>query len=287
MKRLVLVAIVALTLPAIAQAVDGGSPPPTFKARKAHAQQRYDARDFQACLVEYEAIAQQAPAWSRPVESIYNAACCAALAGKPDQAFGLLDRLLAYNEPAQGRYALKDADLAGLQKDPRWAVFTARVEALDAASPMDPRLKAIRDADQAERQGPSMKPDTVARDKARRVALTKLLDAGVAKTMRDFLAASLIFQHGATTEEIGRANALARRALALAPDSCPAQHMVAITEDRHLERLGKLQKYGTQYSCDDNTMAKCHRDPVDPTTTDAERTALCVPPLAEQDEANP
>jgi hypothetical protein len=272
------------TSPAVAQPADAGAPPTSFKARKAHALQLYDAHDFVGCSAAYEAIAQQAPAWSRPVESVYNAACCAALAGQPDRAFALLDRLLGYGEPRQGRSALQDPDLVGLTKDRRWAAFEKKVQALDAREALDPRLKALIDADQAERQGPSMAAGTVDRDRARRVTLVALLDAGAVKSARDLLAASLLFQHGSTADEFGRANTLARKALALEPSSCRAQHMVAITEDRHLVRLGKRQKYGTQYECANNTLDHCVRQPVDPSTTDAERTALCVPPLAEQDE---
>jgi hypothetical protein len=272
-----LVALLLWSMPTLAD-----SPPTqTFKERREHAQARHDAHDFPSCAVEFEALAQNAPAWSRPVESIYRSACCAALAGKTDQAFTLLDRLLSFGEAAQGRDALQDADLAGLKKDARWKGFEAKVHALEAKVALDPRIKALVDADQAERQG-AMTKQVAERDRTRRTTLGKLLDAGAAKSVRDFLSAALVFQHGATADEIARANTLARKALALAPDSCPAQYMVAITEDRHLIRLGKLQKYGTQYSCDEGQ--PCRRDPVDPTTTDAERAALCVPPLAEQDE---
>jgi hypothetical protein len=268
-------------LPALAGPLDGGAATPTFKERRAQAQALYDAHDFAKCAVEFETLAQNAPAWSRPVENVYNGACCAALASNTDQAFALLDRLLGYGESRQGRDAVNDADLASLKNDARWKRFEAKVLALEAKDRLDPRIKVVVDADQADRQG-AMTKQTVERDRLRRVALTKLLDAGIAKSVRDLLSSSLVFQHGATADEIARANALARQALALAPDFCPAQHMVAITEDRHLIRLGKLQKYGTQYSC--NEGKPCGRDPVDPTTTDAERVALCVPPLAEQDE---
>lgn len=253
----------------------------SFKARKARAQQRADEKDFAGCEADFSALSgSDNPAWSRPIDSAYSAACCAALAGHVDQAFAHLEQLLRYQEPRPAREAVGDADLHGLQGDARWSAFVRQVNELEASNRVSPGIKVLVDADQAERQQ-GLTADSVKRDAARRAQLSRLLQAKRSWSLDDLLAASLIFQHGQTVDEIARAHALAKQALGLAPTSCRTQHMVAITEDRLLIRQGKMQKYGTQYSCPNGT---CTRDPVDPAVSDAQRAALCVPPLNEQDE---
>ncbi len=288
MLRAAIFGAVCLSPSAFGSSLDAGTL--SFKARRSAAQSHYDAKDFAVCETEYEALAEKAPAWASPGDSLYNAACCAALAGHADHAFALLDALVTLGDSGAARDVAADDDLTSLHSDKRWPAFTARVAALVAKDTISPAIAALVDADQADRaQDPSRWTKTqisafVARDAARRAKLSKLLNAGAAKTVRDYWSAALVFQHGLTATNYARAHALAKKAVSLRPDWCLALKMTALTEDRHLESLGKLQKYGTQYRCPEGQFSHCPRAPVDPAVTDAEREALCVPPLAEQDD---
>ncbi len=111
---------------------------------------------------------------------------------------------------------------------------------------------------------------------ARRARAAALLGAGAVRDADDFLHATFLFQHGERLEHWAMAHLLARTAADMGHPRAP--YMVAASHDRWLMRQGLPQKYGTN-SVDDGGRARVW--PYDPRTTDAERAALGVPPLAE------
>ena len=60
-------------------------------------------------------------------DSLYNAACASALAGRPQVAFGLLERAVAAGY-GNVENLKKDPDLASLHADPRWGQLVERTE---------------------------------------------------------------------------------------------------------------------------------------------------------------
>ena len=86
--------------------------------------------------------------------------------------------------------------------------------------------------------------------------------------------AALLFQHGATVDDIDRARTYAKKANAL-QSTCSTRRMMALTEDRWLMYQHKPQKYGTQFRAEpvDGGTPKWVLYEVDPTVTDAQRAA--------------
>lgn len=116
-----------------------------------------------------------------------------------------------------------------------------------------------------------------ARDLRRRQRAAALIDAGDLHAAEDFFHAARIFQHGDAPEDAWRAHQLALQAAEL---GCrPARWLAAAAYDRWLMYQGEPQKYGTQYVSDGKRQRLWN---VDPATTDDERSAWDVPPLAEQ-----
>lgn len=115
------------------------------------------------------------------------------------------------------------------------------------------------------------------RDLERRERVMEIVAAGQVHTAEDYYQAAWIMNHGDTPDDAGNAHMLARRASELGYR--PARWLAAATYDRWQMYQGKPQKYGTNYFYDGR------RDQlweVDPETTDEERAAWDVPPLAEQ-----
>jgi hypothetical protein len=118
------------------------------------------------------------------------------------------------------------------------------------ASPSNPRLIELRDADQADR---STGRDSInwsvvsVRDAARRTEVHKLLADGLLRTSGDYQAAALIFQHGEGVEDIRLAHSLATIARDLDPKNRGATFLIAATWDRLMMRLKRPQWYATQF----------------------------------------
>ncbi|TKC99014.1 hypothetical protein [Polyangium fumosum] len=118
------------------------------------------------------------------------------------------------------------------------------------------------------------------RDRARRAqaesSLSLLQERGGASA-EDLFHAAWLFNHGDHPAEARRAHELAREA---AERGFPqARWLAAAAYDRRCMYEGRPQKYGTQFVPD----GVRHRLwDTDPTTTDAERAAWDVPPLAAQ-----
>jgi hypothetical protein len=115
------------------------------------------------------------------------------------------------------------------------------------------------------------------RDRQRRLRAAAILETLASPAAADLYHAALLFQHGDAAEDTWRAYELARAAAD--QGEARARWLAAAAYDRSLMYQGKPQKYGTQYVAD----GVRHRLwDVDPSTTDAERAAWDVPPLAEQ-----
>ena len=124
-----------------------------------------------------------------------------------------------------------------------------------------------------------------ARDLERRVRVMELVAAGGLSAPEDYYHAAWIMNHGDTPADARSGHLLALRSSELGHR--PARWLAAASYDRWQMYQGKPQKYGTNYVYDGR------RDrlwDVDPRTTDEERAAWDVPPLAEQlrkaEEAN-
>jgi hypothetical protein len=135
-------------------------------------------------------------------------------------------------------------------------------------------LRAIFEADQADRRS-GLKPDAGERDRARRRRVRELLVGGQVVSGPDHYHAAMVFQHGGTAESYRLARQLALRAVELGHR--PGRWLAAAALDRLLVHEGQRQKYGTQYRTwgDEQMLVE-----VDPSTTDEERAAWDVPPLA-------
>jgi hypothetical protein len=115
------------------------------------------------------------------------------------------------------------------------------------------------------------------RDRQRRLRVAEIMAEDASNGPEDLYYAAWIFNHGDTPEEAWQGHTFANQAAARGHG--PARWLAAATYDRWLMYQGKPQKYGTQYVTD----GRRHRLwDAEPTTTDAERAAWDVPPLAEQ-----
>lgn len=141
---------------------------------------------------------------------------------------------------------------------------------------MNEELRALYEQDQADRRGHRLAPGVLERDRARRGRVAALIGAGALREGSDYYYAAMVFQHGETPDDAWRAHELANQAAALGHR--PGRWLAAAAYDRWLMYQGRPQKYGTQYRAAAGRWALWM---VEPATTDAERAAWDVPPLAE------
>lgn len=112
---------------------------------------------------------------------------------------------------------------------------------------------------------------------ARRLNEVRAILAGDPELTADELfAAAWVLNHGDVAEDAEEAHRLAKRAVGQGYE--PAKWLAAATLDRSLMYAGRPQKYGTNIVPDG---ARYRLWDVEPATTDAERAAWNVPPLAE------
>ena len=114
------------------------------------------------------------------------------------------------------------------------------------------------------------------RDRARREAVMELLADGWPEEANALYAAAWILNHGDLTGEAALGSRLATQAAGLGHPG--ARWLAAAALDRSLMYSGQAQKYGTNIVPDGVGWRLWD---VDPATTDAERIAHEVPPLAE------
>lgn len=137
-------------------------------------------------------------------------------------------------------------------------------------------LRALYQADQADRQPPIDWATMAAQDVIRRRRVEALIAAGALQVAEDYFHAAMVFQHGPTPDYHLRAHELAKRSVEMGGPPV-AKWLTAAAYDRWLRGQGKPQKYGTQYSWQGDHWEVAD---VDPDTTDDERAAWEVPPLA-------
>lgn len=140
---------------------------------------------------------------------------------------------------------------------------------------MNAELRKIFEADQGDRRS-GMGLETADRDRERRRRVLELLAAGEVVDGPDHFHAAMVFQHGGSQESYRRARDLALRAVELGHR--PGRWLAAAALDRLLVNRGQRQKYGTQYRTWGGELMLVE---VDPATTDEERAAWDVPPLAD------
>ena len=151
-------------------------------------------------------------------------------------------------------------------------------------TPGDPRaavdneeLKTLFAQDQADRATPVAGGDLLAmakRDELRLARVKELYAAGAPRTGADWFHAALVLQHGADAADILLAHEMAIAALAAGDPR--ARWLTAATEDRFLRRIGRPQRFGTQYESTGGPMALAETEPG---VTDHLRAAVAVPPL--------
>jgi hypothetical protein len=187
---------------------------------------------------------------------------------------------------------------AGPVAQPTWPTFAADQTCTPQIANGTPKLgrqantavsaqmKAIFDADQADREGTIDWAKVVPRDQARQVAVLKLLQGGRVATSQELVGAAFVFQHGNCSNHFLLAHTLAGEAMKRGDRQSDTKFIFAATLDRYLLNTGKLQKYATQYMGDQNG-CNMKLSATDPATTDAERLALELPTLAEAEAAAP
>ena len=155
------------------------------------------------------------------------------------------------------------------------------------ASPaVSAQIKAIFDADQADRQGNIDWAKVGPRDLTRQAAVLKLLQSGRVATSEELVGAAFVFQHGNCPNHYLLAHTLADQAIRRGDRQAVTKFIFAATYDRWLLSTGKLQKYAIQYMGDGDG-CNTRLSATDPASTDAERTALGLPTLAEAEARAP
>ena len=148
---------------------------------------------------------------------------------------------------------------------------------------MNEELQALFEQDQADRRvffeqlEHEQLQQVRQRDRARRQRVEELVASDMVQAPEDYFHAAMVFQHGERLDDFWRAHELARRGAELGHPDC--RWLAAAAYDRWLMNQGKAQKYGTQYTSRDDEPYRLWD--VDPTTSDEERAAWDVPPLAE------
>lgn len=109
----------------------------------------------------------------------------------------------------------------------------------------NPRLKAMFDADQAEREKDPINWDTlIPNDTKRRTELHRMLEQNAVTTGLDYYEAAFIQQHGLKPDDYLLAHVLAMAALA--KGYTQARWIAAATLDRYLQQNRHPQIFGTQ-----------------------------------------
>lgn len=143
-------------------------------------------------------------------------------------------------------------------------------------------LAALYAADQRERAdhpaaGTPAYRELRERDQQRRERVSELVALDALSTAEDYYHAAMIFQHGDSVDDAWQAHVLARKSAELGHDR--ARWLAAAALDRWLMYQGQPQKYGTQFVPDGKRYRLWDWEPG---TTDEERSAWDVPPLADQ-----
>lgn len=243
----------------------------------------YEAKDYDRCAALFGALPS--------ADALYNAACCHALAGKPEPAFATLDKVLAsgFRDVANLE---KDTDLATLHADPRWAKVVSDTQANQAkfeASLKEPALRtellAMRDEDQAARF--AMIADA---KNAELAAKTGAMDQRLLARMKEIVAkygwpgnsvvgpdaasaAWLLVQHADTDVAFQKQSLVLMEQAVKVGDAREIDY--AYLYDRVAVAEKRPQRYGTQF-------AENRPQPIeDEAHVDQRRAAIGLPPMAD------
>ena len=110
-------------------------------------------------------------------------------------------------------------------------------------------LRALFDADQADRSGPIEQVDMdalSAKDLIRRDSLTALVRAGVLGSAASYYHAAMLMQHGGDSSDYRKANEWAKKSEELDSTKVETRWLVAASWDRYQMSRGEPQWYGTQ-----------------------------------------
>ena len=142
-------------------------------------------------------------------------------------------------------------------------------------------MAGIFKADQADRETRPINWAVVKpADEKRRARTEQLLDAGELHTGDDFYDAAFVFQHGETANDFLKAHLLATVAAVKGRPDAP--WIAAATLDRYLQKIGKPQVLGTQFTRTDD--GRFTQEPYDRSiASDIMRKIMQVPTLAEQE----
>ncbi|PTL81905.1 DUF6624 domain-containing protein [Vitiosangium sp. GDMCC 1.1324] len=282
---------------AAAPAAPAAAPAPTAEARKLASQA--DALAMSGKTAEALPLYRQA--WEqgiRNANSLYGAACSAALEGQKAEALIWLERS-ADAGFAEAEHMKKDPDLASLREDPAFARVVERVAANDekrnAAQKPELRDELLRmvDEDQAARRaaGAAQFKDAATNERMKAIdvkntARMKEIIAQVGwptKTLvgeRASQGAWLLVQHADLDL------AFQKQCLPLLEKSVEAgegsKKDLAYLTDRILVAEGKPQRYGTQFHTVDGKLVP--RPIEDEATVDARRAAVGLGTMAEYNE---
>ncbi len=162
------------------------------------------------------------------------------------------------------------------------AAVLAPVVRGQSASPTDnPELTRMFQEDQGDRKPGLHGIDWAAvkpRDDARLARTRELYVAGALRTGADWWHAALILQHSSEADDYLLAHEMSVAAVVRGEEN--ARWLVAATEDRFLMRIGRKQRFGTQYEPGDDP-GKYRLAPTDSQVTDELRAVLNAPSLAE------
>ena len=142
----------------------------------------------------------------------------------------------------------------------------------------NPELKTLYDQDQSDRQTKTIDWHKVgARDSRRKQRIMEIYAADQIRTGEDYYRAAMVLQHGEGDDQL-LAHEFSVAALALGYKK--ASWLAVAAEDRWLERIGRKQRFATQYSMKvGETRFKLR--PVDPVVRDSLRRVMGAPTLAQ------
>lgn len=251
----------------------------------------YEAKDYAACAEKYEAAINGG---ANPLEPAYNAACCWALLGNADRAFGAVERAL-HAGWRDVDHLENDADLLSLHSDSRWDVVVQhcrRARERLAASIQAPELRdeLLRrmTEDQRVRLNPPAFWEWEKLKEWRRIdadntafmktAIEKHGWPGKSMVGEDgALAAFLLVQH-ANPDVAFQKKCLPLLAQAVERHEAMASHWAYLT-DRILVEEGAPQRFGTQFHDVNGPLVP---EPIeDEVNVDARRGEVGLPPLSE------
>lgn len=251
------------------------------------ADQAYAAKDYAKCAALY--VKAIGAGETRP-DAPYHAACCFALAGKPDDAFNYLNQAIdgGWHDVEQMN---NDADLTRLHIDPRWPDLLQQCRAAHERLVQSMTQPALRDEllarsaeDQKVRTAPKIDPLKMRKvDAANTAWMKKVVDKhgwpGKSMVGTDgAFAAWLLVQH-ADADPKFQARCLELMKKAYEKKEVRGQDLAYLI-DRVLVGQGKKQVYGTQFWTP--PLGKLQPRPIeDEAHVDARRSEMGLGPLAE------